>query len=347
MPETATSLDLPTIEIVDPCVDPRWASLAEGHGSVFSSPPWLRALRASYGFDLSAVMVSRGGEAIAGLPLARLPRPDRFSVLPFSDFANPIDPTGLGWRQISDYLEGEGLPVELRYLGEATDIVGGGLEEQGYALWHGIDVDPDEEAAFASLASSARRAIRKARHAGVEVGAASDWATVRSFYELHLGIRKRKYRLLPQPFEFFESLLDAFGDRLVVLGAWRGEEMIAGVLYIAWGDTLYYKFNASSLEVLDVRPNDLLMWEGTRYAASRGLSLVDLGRTDADHESLARYKSKYATRTGRITTLRTPGFGRDPVIGSTLGPLTDLLTRDDVPDDITVEAARHMYHHFA
>jgi len=31
----------PTIEAVDPLADPRWLSMAEAHGSIFSSPPWL------------------------------------------------------------------------------------------------------------------------------------------------------------------------------------------------------------------------------------------------------------------------------------------------------------------
>ncbi|HLU53565.1 MAG TPA: GNAT family N-acetyltransferase [Acidimicrobiia bacterium] len=347
MPDTATTKELTAVEVVDPCTDARWASLAERHGSLFNSPPWLRALRTTYDFDLSALLVTRGPQTVAGLPLARLPNPERFSVLPFSDFCNPIDPSGGGWQLLAGHLDEARLPIELRYLGESEGIVGASLTEVGHALWHGIDVEPDETAAFASLASSARRAIRKARNAGLEVRAGSDRSTVRAFYALHLGTRKRKYRLLPQPLEFFENLLDEFGERLVVLGAWRGDEMVAGVLYIEWGDTLYYKFNASAADVLELRPNDLLMWEGTRLAAARGLTLVDLGRTDADHDSLARYKEKYATRLGRIATLRSPGFGRDPLIGSTLGPLTELFTRDEIPDDITAEAATYMYRHFA
>jgi hypothetical protein len=338
------------VEAVDPMTDPRWAALAEAHGSVFVSPPWLRSLVDTYGFDIGAwLQLDDEGRPNGGLPFARLrdEHGERLSTLPFSDFCNPIDIDGSGWPVFADLLVAERHPFEIRFLGDPGIDEDDRLIRDSTALWHGIDLETDETEAWAALAGSARRAIRKARDAGVEVRADNDLTTLRSFYDLHLEVRKHKYGLLPQPFTFFESLLKTFGERLVLLGAWHGDALVAGILYLAWGDTFYYKFNASSEYSLEVRPNDLLMWEGMRYAVSRGLKTVDLGRTDADHESLTRYKAKYATREGWITSVRHGLFRRGTTLGAVLGPITELLTRPDVPDEVTEAAAGIIYRHFA
>ncbi len=349
--DSALARDLrPTLEAVDPLTDPRWSTLAEAYGSIFSSPPWLRALNATYGFAIEGWLQTDDQERpMGGISAARLQYEDgeRLIALPFSDFCNPIDIAGSTWPVLADLLVAQGLPVEIRCLDDAAPLEDDRFTPVFADLWHAIDLESDEDRAWESLAGSARRAIRKARGAGIEIRFGTDPASLRAFYDLHLGVRKHKYRLLPQPFTFFESLQEAFGDSLVVLGAWRDNDLIAAILYLAWGDTLYYKFNASSESALDVRPNDLLMWEGMRYAVSCGLKVVDLGRTDADHESLARYKAKYATREGRITVVRRGVFERDTNLGSVLGPLTELLTRRDVPDEVTEAAALTLYRYFA
>jgi hypothetical protein len=339
-----------TIEKVDPTIDPRWAGLAESHGSLFTSPPWLSAIGSTYGFVIDAWLdLDQDGVARGGIPAARLgnSRGERLVALPFSDYCDPIDTGGSSSPVLVDHLLAQGLPVEVRRLdGEQTSSDTRWTSGEP-DLWHAIDLEPDEGRAWETLTGSARRAIRKGRDSGIEIRVSDDLTALRTFYELHLGIRKHKYRLLAQPFEFFLALAENFGDRLVLLGAWQGETLVAGVLYLAWGDTLYYKFNASSGTELGARPNDLLMWEGTRYAVSAGLSTVDLGRTDADHESLARYKSKYATREGSITVLRNGVFERDPALSAILGPLTELMTRPEVPDEITEAVGELTYRHFA
>jgi len=347
----AVALDAPaTIERVDPLTDPRWAELARAHGSLFASPPWLAALSSTYGFVIEAWLHLDGrGRPTGGIPSARLGTLDgeRLCTLPFSDFCDPIDTDGSTWAVMADRLLSQDLPIEIRCLEDGSAKRDPRFTAGEPDLWHAIDLEPSEDRAWESLAGSARRAIRKARDSGIEVRATHDLESLRSFYELHLGVRKHKYRLFAQPFEFFLALEEAFGDRLILLGAWQGDSLVAGVLYLSWGDTLYYKFNASSGAELGARPNDLLMWEGTRFAVSRGLKTIDLGRTDADHESLARFKAKYATREGKISVLRRGVFTRDPALGAILGPLTELLTRPDVPDDVTEAAGALTYRHFA
>lgn len=339
------------LTVIDPVESRAWETLARAQGSLFSSPLWIGALQDTYELEFEAWVVRDDeGSVVAGMPVAGLGSGEwrRLSTLPFSDYCNPIDPTGAAWPAMANELVSRGLPAEVRVLGEALPVSDGPLHEEAPPdMWHGVALDADEERAWAALPGSARRAIRKALDSDIEIRITNDLASLRAFYDLHLGTRKQKYRLLAQPYELFTSLQKRFGDDMVVLGAWHGPDLVAGILLLTWRDTLYYKFNASSPKALEMRPNDLLMWRATRFGVSQGLGLLDLGRTDADHESLARYKRKYATSEMALHTLRLGRFQRDPAVGQILGPMTELLTRPDVPDTITEEAGALVYHHFA
>lgn len=351
MLEQSSILASTTVETTDPVTDPAWRELALSQGSVFSSPPWLAALADTYGFGADAwITRDSTGSVTGGMPFVRLGdgQWERLSSLAFSDYCNPIDPDGTSWPVLAERIVATGLPAEVRHLGDGGPVADPMFTPVGPPdRWHAVSLDADEERAWSVLPGSVRRAIRKARSSGLEVRVGNDPDLLRNFFDLHLATRKVKYRLLAQPFRLFTALRDRFGDDLAVLGAWHGDKMIAGILLLAWGNTLYYKFNASSPQALEMRPNDLLMWEATRLGVSRDLATLDLGRTDSDHESLARYKSKYATVEQPIHTLRSGEFRRDPSLAGVLGPITEMLTRPEVPDDVTEEAGNLLYRHFA
>lgn len=335
---------------VDAASDPTWAELTEASDSdVFASPVWARVLRDGYGFDvLARLVVDESGRAVAGMPLVEVDdaRGKRVLSLPFSDFCDPIVTDASDW----DYLMGahsrDDRPLTVRFLhhrvGESE-----GWQEAGSYAWHRVDVTRSPDEMWDSLRSSARRAIRKARSAGVEVMAATRPEELRAFFEMHLQVRKHKYGLLAQPYRFFEAIWEHFlgrGDGLLLLARAKGE-IVGGTLNLKWRDSLYYKFNASSLTQLEVRPNDLLMWEGMVRAHEQGLAWVDLGVSDWDQEGLIRYKDKYATEEGTVRKL-TAGPSLDDGIGPYLHQLTGLLVDPSVPDETTERAGDLLYHLF-
>ena len=114
--------------------------------------------------------------------------------------------------------------------------------------------------------------MKKARNDGVTVVERTDVAFVPQFLRLHTGIRKAKYRLLPQPVAFFLALRDRFD----ATGAWhplvavRGGKVLAATVYLHSGDVLYYKFNAPDPVALGSRPNDMLLWAGIELAMHLG-----------------------------------------------------------------------------
>lgn len=338
---------------VDPTTDEMWRRLVEDRRSdVFHSPTWITVLRDTYGFDLRARVLLDGGRVAAGFAYAFID--DVFGrrrvSLPFSDFCDPLVDDEAQWDALTQDLLIEQVPFSFKPLFDDVARRDPRLAEQGRVKWHRADVTRDPDRIWGDLHASARRAVRKAEKAGVAVRAAEGVEDMRRFFELHLRTRKQKYSLLAQPWSFFEAIWRAFMEqgRGHLLLAEIDERIIAGVVYLRWKDTLYYKFNASEAGALDLRPNDLIMWDGLGRAHEAGASWVDFGVSDLEQDGLIRYKQKYATEEGEVLVLKRV-LDADPpqaAARSVLGEVTDLLTDPSVPDAITERAGDTLYRFF-
>jgi lipid II:glycine glycyltransferase (peptidoglycan interpeptide bridge formation enzyme) len=215
-----------------------------------------------------------------------------------------------------------------------------------------MDLRPDLETLWHALDGAARRAVRKAQQTGVTVHVAQSKAELRTFYEMHLTVRKVKYRLLAQPYRFFESIWDQFveaGEGRLLIARQHGQ-VIGGTLFLRWQDKLFYKFNASILDSLAARPNDLLIWEGIAWAKQIGCTYLDFGLSDWDQDGLIRYKRKFATDEKTISFLRSPSCetpsDQERQVRHLLPQLTELLTDRSVPNAVTERAGEVLYRLF-
>ena len=349
------------IREIDPLEDPIWERLhaKADHGStLFSSTPWLRAVCDTYGLKPRAKMAFDqegkpvGGFAYCGIDdlLGR-----RIVSFPFSDFHDPIgDLAGASSAAETLAEENPDIPVRLKIPAGRLPDLNPELfpDEQRLLLHHIIAVsDADAETQFADLHSQVRQNIRKGRRAGIEVELRSDIEAVRAFYELHVGVRTHKYRLLPQPYSFFESLhaiFSATDDLRVALANVDGRP-VAGILYIQSGQTLYYKFNASDTDGLKVRPNEQLIWAGIEHCIERGLTGIDLGVSDIDQPGLVRFKRKFAQFEQEVATVGGAGTSTSPLaaeLRGVFGQLTGLLTDPGVPADVAERAGDVLYRYF-
>lgn len=340
---------------VDPVTDARWAELVRTRRSdVFHSSAWCAVLRQTYGFDLQGrVLLDERDRPAAGLVIATVDdveRP-RLVSLPFSDFCDPLVDHGGQWQALIDDLVAAGTPLQLRCLHQDAPLADTRFEPAGWAYWHAVDLPEDPGLVWDRIDPAARRNIRRARQAGVEVRPAEDLRHVRAFFELHLSVRKHKYGMLAQPWAFFRNIWHHLlepGDGVLLLARHDGD-VVGGVLYLRWGDTLYYKFNASDSARLTVRPNDLLVWAGIEHACAAGLGRLDFGVSDWEQEGLVRYKRKYATTEAVVHSLRhTPGgpSERETRLRAVVGRLSELLADPRVPDDITEQAGDALYRYF-
>jgi hypothetical protein len=277
-------------------------------------------------------------------------RGERRVALPFGDRADPIVSGPDAWAALSaDAFAGD-VPFTLRCLEGSPAADDPRFTVTGEAAWHETPLDRTLDDLFSAFRSQTRRNIATAERSGVEVVLSAEKDAVREYHRLHVGLRKRKYRLLAQPLDFFEQIWKAFApaDAVRTALALVDGRPVAGAMYVVWGDTVYYKFGASEADSLPLRPNDALHWQLIQWAVGRGLRALDWGLSDLDQPGLVAYKRKWAGVEGRIRTLNAggPPRGRRADVEETLRLVTGLLTDPSVPDDITARGGVALYRHF-
>ena len=206
---------------VDPRSDPRWGELAATPGaSLFTSPPWIAAICGTYDLVPEGRVLRRSGRSLVdGLAWVRVrdARGDRLSSLPFSDRAEPFGGDAADWDAlVRDALASE-LPLTVRGLDHAPVARDPRFRLVGEAAWHGLPLTGALEEVHARASAGTRRNLRAAASNGVRTVAAADLESVRCLHRLHVGLRKRKYRMLAQPLALFERIWSEFASRDGVL----------------------------------------------------------------------------------------------------------------------------------
>ena len=343
-----------SVDRVDPRTHPLWRELASGPaGSLFTSPPWITAVSDTYDFTPSGrVLIDDSGRPRAGFAWAEVDdlRGLRRLALPFSDRADPMAAHMAAWQDVSaDALTG-GVPLTMRCLDTSPAVEYRRLDCTGEAAWHATPLTRPLDELRAMFRPQTRRNIATAERAGVEVVLSAEPEAVREYHRLHVELRKRKYRLLAQPWEFFDRIWKAFAptDAIRTALATVGGRPVAGALYLIWQDTVYYKFGASQAEYLPLRPNDAIHWHMIQWAHGRGLRMLDWGLSDLDQPGLCRYKRGWASVEGRIRTLNAggPPLGRRADVEKTLAAMTDLFTDPSVPHAVSERAGAALYRFF-
>ena len=320
--------------------------------SLFSSPAWADAVAGTYGFAIQASLLEGGhgaGEAILFCEVEDV-RGRRVLSLPFCDYVDPFVNSKAAWDDAVSPILSLNAQTRFRVLHNQFAVEDSRFESRSSALWHAADLSLATEELWANLGGSAQQNIRRAERHGVVIHEGRTLDDLRSFYELHFQVRKRKYRMFTQPFALFERIHENFAkdDRIVTLLAKVDGVPVAGILFLVAGDTLYYKFNAST--DLAFRPNDLLIWNGMLLGKRLRLVRLDFGLSDLAQPGLVRFKQKFATEERPIVELRwsPPGAPdlRAQETGRLLGKLTETLTQSDVPDAVTRAAGDQLYRYF-
>lgn len=170
---------------------------------------------------------------------------------------------------------------------------------------HIVPLASIEDDQFRRFDSGVRRAIRRAEGAGVKAEICRDLPSIGVFYDLHCRTRK-KHGLPPQPFQFFVNI-----HRLILsqnLGfvciAKLGKKPVAASIFFHFGKKAVYKYGASDERYLQVRGNNLVMWEAIRMLVREGFDALHLGRTSLKNEGLRRFKRGWAAEECRIEYFR-------------------------------------------
>ena len=344
------------VQRIDPRTHSGWAALVERMPSdVFHSPAWLSVLADTYDWIPAAhVLLDDSGDPRAGIPFCSITDMfgNRTVTLPFSDYCDPLVADLDSWRCLTETLLASGDPMVVRCLHCDVPLADPRFSAYKRAKWHGLDLAPDLDSLWGGLDSAPQRAIRHSQRNGVTVRWASDPRDLRTFFEMHLAVRKYKYGMLAQPYAFFENIWRHFvqrGEGYLLL-ATHDERVLGGVMLLRWKDTLYYKFNASASADLAHRPNDLMVWESIKHAKALGCSKFDFGLSDWDQEGLLRFKRKFGTTEKTISFLRhAPELGAaayESQARELLAGMTRVFVDRLVPDSVTERAGADLYRFF-
>lgn len=293
----------------DPVSDPSWDSKLVSHSTAafFHTRAWAKVLHDSYGFKSHYLELELNGRTEAILPLMEVDSwltGRRGVSLPFTDECAPIfsntaaadrlyqEALSYGRARKWKYVEFRGSPPSRPIAEPSLTYVGHRLDLTGCAAFEGFD-------------SSTKRAVRKAQSYGLRIEFSRELESIRTFYNLFSGTRKR-LGVPPQPFEFFANVhrhILCENHGCVVL-AWHGNTAVAGAVFFNYLKSGIYKFGASDARFLHLRANNLVMSEAIKHYQCKGFEVLEFGRTSGTNKGLLKFKQNWGATPYEISYFR-------------------------------------------
>lgn len=264
--------------------------------NLFSSDDWLHIIHKTYGTRIIVKYIEEAGRVRSYIlfTVIRNFLEWKICIFSYSDYCDCHVQSLEDWKAFFQSLR-EDYPdyrIAIRNLRDEAVRQLPEIKFLSKEKFHQLDLRPHLDQIWKNTHDSFKSAVKQAAKIGVTVKRCEK-RDLRKFYDLHLKIRKNKYRIFPQPYHFFDVIWEQMirkGDG-VLLGAFSPQgAFIGGNIYLLCGNTFYYKFNTSSLEALQYRPNNLLFWEGIKYAKELGCETLDLGSSGLEQKGLILFK---------------------------------------------------------
>ena len=329
--------ELLTCDVIDPRADSRWDALIQGHpdATVFHTAAWARVLCQTYGHRPNYLRVKRGDQLVALIPLMEVSSPitgRRGVGLPFTDVCCPLlfadIEADLFWNAIrAEARMRKWKYIEMRGSGFGKETKG----PNNAILVHALDLRGTQSEISDRFAGSVRTAIRKAERNEVTVRVSVDKESALEYYRLH-ALTRRRHGLPPQSFAFFERIrseLMVKGRGFTVIASRKGRA-IAGAVFLHFNGGAVYKFGASDEAGRMYCANNLALWEGIKCLKEMGMASLHFGRSEANHESLLRFKRAWGASEVPIDYVKI-----NPITGSS-------ITRKDLTSGLHTQVFRRL-----
>jgi len=323
------------------------------HRNLFSSPEWMAAIHKTYGVRLFVKYIEENGQVRSYIiySVVRNFLEEKICICSYCDYCDCPVASAEDWRAFFSSLR-EDYPqfrIAVRNLRDETIRQSPDFRFLYFEMFHLLDVREDMDIVWKRTHDSFKAAVRQAERGGVRVRPCGK-ENLADFFRMHLQVRKHKYRLFPQPYRFFENIWQEYmeKDKGILLGAFSPQGKIIGAnMYLICDKTLYYKFNTSSLDALELRPNNILFWEGMKFAKQRGLDFVDLGSSGYNQWGLILFKDHTGAQKFPIYHFgfapRTYQFSKKRILNF----LTRTFTARWMPDGILKLGSDIIYHNLA
>ena len=218
--------------------------------------------------------------------------------LPFTDYCQPIASDKSHFQEIIDNLIAYGKNAGWKYIewrgGESyfQDTI-----HSSFYYRHTLDLIQNEQKLLSSFRSSTKRNIKKAAKGGVKVEILNSLESVKEFYRLNC-LTRREHGLPPQPYGFFKKLFEHIISKKMgfVAIAFHKNRAVAGNIYLNFGGKAIYKYGASDRKYLNMRPNNIVMWEAIKWYAQKGFKTFSLGRTELENQGLLQFKRGWGSK---------------------------------------------------
>jgi CelD/BcsL family acetyltransferase involved in cellulose biosynthesis len=276
----------------------------------------------------------------------------RLVSLPFSDHCDPLVDSS---SEQADILAGVREQIErktYRYAelrptdaGDADGHVASDLRPAQTFHRHTLSLDPPLDALFRGFHKDCiQRKVRRAEREGLRYEAGRSDTLLRKFHRLLMRTRRR-HGLPPQPLKWFQHLMASMGDELTIRVASKDERPVAAMLTLAFRDTLTYKYGGSDERFSHLGGTPFLFWRTIQEAKARGISRLDLGRSDLDNAGLVTFKNRLGAQRTTLNYYRL-GSGLPSVVTHKRRGM-QMLQRfvAHMPDTVLLAAGRVLYRH--
>lgn len=144
------------------------------------------------------------------------------------------------------------------------------------------------------IKSKFRNQINQTNKYLLNISISNKLVDLKHFYNLHSNLRISKFGQIPQPWIFFENLYKYFinKNKGFIISAYYKNEVISSIICLMHDNLAYYKFAASNLNFINMRPNNYLLSELIKYLAGIKVYKLNLGYTGGSisYEGLRRFK---------------------------------------------------------
>ena len=307
-------------------------------GGLFTSPPWIAAVCGTYGFTAeSRIAVDTAGAPVGGLSGSRstTPAAGRLLSLPFSDRADPPVPDTAIWDLLFDTVDRGPATRRSRCAASTThrrSTPAARCARRARPPGTAPRWTPRSTSCIAGSAAS--RGATSPRPNGPASGSRSgdDLDAVRTMHHLHVRLRKHKYRLLAQPWEFFERIWQEFAPgRRAASPCWpaTATSRSPAALFLEWNGVLYYKFGASIRSTWRCARTTRSTGPRSSWASSAGSASSTGASAIWTSRAWSGSSASGPASERRLLTLRAGVAAQRPAqreFGDVLGGLTRLLT---------------------
>jgi len=271
----------------------KWEVFVQNHpnGNIFQSNHFYRIYRETEGYDPLALFVLDENDEIVGLQVSVIIRLfnnllDRVSSRSII-FGGPLildDDKSILEFLLTEYnsrIQGKVILSQYRNMWD-TSTMKQVFSDHDFNLEDHLDILIDlsqgEEKVWEGMKRARRKNIRKAYGSNVitrQIDLNED-ANLQKVYDLIKVVYKR-IKLPLHPFSFFKNSVSTLGDRMICLGLFHENEMIAARIVLGYKKLLYDWYAGADNDKLNLRPNDVLPWEVMRFGAANSYEKFDFG----------------------------------------------------------------------